>query len=374
MKFLLLALLPLAAFAADFETGAVMPSDGALFHRNTIPQVARLADGRLMTVSGVTSKTGTPMARIVAAYSSDGGRSWSKPRVLYEEKQKDRSVGDPNMLVDGNLVFVYWTQTTAPNTIKKAWTWCVKSTDNGGSWSEPVEIAIPRQYTPGKQHNALRLADGSYAMGISWDLWGERGLNPRTEGEMNLSSGMLLSKDGLNWTLYGDLHVFLEKVTPGSTNGLCEPSIVQLADGEIFMLLRSGSSHHYESRSRDGGVTWSKPVPSALVGHNTPTALWRLENSENDIVAVWNNSPINRFPLTAALSRDGGRTWTRPRTLAHGNWQNPDSPAKTLQVSYPGLTQTTDGTIVAVWQAQRDDGGRDIRYARFTQQWLLDSK
>jgi len=374
MKFLLFALLPLAAFAADFETGPVMPSDGALFHRNTIPQVARLADGRLMTVSGVTSKTGTPMARIVAGYSSDGGRSWSKPHVLYEEKQKDRSVGDPNMLVDGKFVFVYWTQTTAPNTIKKAWTWCVKSTDNGGTWSEPVEIAIPRQYTPGKQHNALRLADGSYAMGISWDQWGERGLNPRTEGEMNLSSGMLLSKDGLNWTLYGDLHVFLEKVTPGSTNGLCEPSIVQLADGEIFMLLRSGSSHHYESRSRDGGVTWSKPVPSALVGHNTPTALWRLENSENDIVAVWNNSPINRFPLTAALSRDGGRTWTRPRTLAHGNWQYPNSPAKTLQVSYPGLTQTTDGTIVAVWQAQREDGGRDIRYARFTQQWLLDSK
>ena len=39
--------------------------------------------------------------------------------------------------------------------------------------------------------------------------------------------------------------------------------------------------------------------------------------------------------------------------------------------SYPGLTQTKDGVIVAVWQAQRDDGGRDIRYARFTREWLL---
>ena len=28
-------------------------------------------------------------------------------------------------------------------------------------------------------------------------------------------------------------------------------------------------------------------------------------------------------------------------------------------MSYPGLTQTTDGTIVAVWQAQREDGGRE---------------
>jgi hypothetical protein len=365
MRFLALTLLPLALAAADFETGVVVESDGAALHRNTIPQVGRLGDGRLMSVMGVTSKSGTPFTRIMAALSSDGGRTWAKPRVLHEETRKDRAVGDPNMLVDGNKVWVYWTHVDNPNTIKKAWTWCVHSTDNGATWSEPREILIPRQYTPGKQHNGIRLADGTYAMGISWDLWGERGMNPRTEGEMNLSSGLMLSNDGFNWRLYGDLHVFLEKVTPGSTNGLCEPSIAQLADGEILMLLRSGSSRHYEARSRDGGITWSAPRPSPLVGHNTPTALWRLENAPNEIVAVWDNSPLNRFPLVAALSRDGGKTWTTPRVLAN---------AKGLQVSYPGLTQAADGTIVAVWQAQREDGGRDIRYARFTRQWLIDAR
>jgi predicted neuraminidase len=179
---------------------------------------------------------------------------------------------------------------------------------------------------------------------------------------MNLSSGLLLSKDGFQWTLHGNLHVFVEKVTPGSTNGLAEPSIVQLAGGEIFMLLRSGSSRHYEARSQDGGITWTHPVPSALVGHNTPVALWRVEKSPDEIVAVWNNSPINRFPLSAALSRDGGRTWSPPRILAQSNGP---------QVSYPGLTQAADGTLVAVWQAQREDGGRDIRCARFTRDWLV---
>jgi hypothetical protein len=375
MRLIAFALLPLALAAADFETGAVVASDGAALYRNTIPQVGRLGDGRLMTVMGTMSKSGTPLARILAAFSSDGGRTWTAPTVLHEEKRKDRFVGDPNMLIDGSLAFVYWTHVDYPNTIKKAWTWGVKSADNGKTWSEPREIFIPRQYTPGKQHNGIRLADGSYAMGISWDHWAERGLNPRTEGEMNLSSGLMLSKDGFNWTLFGDLHVFVEKVTPGSTNGLCEPSIVQLADGEILMILRSGASHHYEARSRDGGVTWTAPKPSSLVGHNTPTALWRVEGVPNEIVAVWNNSPINRFPLVAALSRDGGRTWTKPRILASANWQNPSQPySKSLQVSYPGLTQAADGALVAVWQAQREDGGRDIRYARFTREWLLGSK
>ena len=35
------------------------------------------------------------------------------------------------------------------------------------------------------------------------------------------------------------------------------------------------------------------------------------------------------------------------------------------------LNVAADGTIVAVWQAQREDGGRDIRYARFTRDWLI---
>lgn len=345
------------------ETGIVASSDGAAFHRNTIPQVARLGDGRLMAVMGSTAKAPGTHSRIAAVFSSDGGKTWtSPPKVLHAETEAARTVGDANILTDGNTVFVYWTRVFNPNTIKKSWTFGSRSTDNGANWSEPREVFIPRQYTPGKQHNAIKLADGSYAMGISWDHWPERGLNARTEGEMNLSSGLLLSKDSWTWTLHGDLHTFVEKVTPNSTNGLAEPSPVQLYDGEILMFLRSGSSRHYEAPSRDGGVTWGVPEQSALVGHNTPVAVRRLDQAAKEIVAVWNNSPINRFPLSVALSADGGRKWTTPRILAESNGP---------QVSYPGLTQTADGIIVAVWQAQREDGGRDTRYARFTREWLL---
>ncbi|HWQ55001.1 MAG TPA: sialidase family protein [Bryobacteraceae bacterium] len=350
-------LLPLAP-AADFETGAVRRSD-AQYYRNAIPQIARLGDGRLFAVWQVAGKTDN-RSRVVGATSSDGARTWANPRILIQDAEK--ADGDPNILVDGNKVWVYSTRVTVPNRIAKAWTMVTRSEDNGETWSAPVEVFIPRQYTPGKQHNAIRLDDGTYAMGISWDLWAEKGLAARTEGEMELASGLLRSTDGMRWTLNGDIHAWTRKVTPGSTNGLCEPSIVQLRDGEILMILRSGSSRHYEARSRDGGITWSRPQPSALVGHNTPTALWRLEQHPQEIVAVWNHSPSNRYPLSAALSADGGKTWSRPRILA-----NPIG----YQVSYPGLTQTADGTLVTVWQQQLPDGGRDVRWARFTRDWLL---
>ncbi|MFN7925467.1 MAG: sialidase family protein [Bryobacteraceae bacterium] len=346
--------------AADLETGAVKRSDGAAFFSNAIPQVSRLGDGRLLAVWRVQAK-GSHDARVVGAFSADGARTWSEPKTLIDHRDKDD--GDANMLVDGSRVWVYCTTANIPNKIDKSWTYAVHSKDNGATWSEAREIFIPRQYTPGKQHNAIKLADGTYMMGISWDLWPERGMAARTEGEMNLSSGVLLSKDGFQWTLHGDIHAFMEKVRPGATNGLCEPSIVQLADASVLMILRSGGSRHWESRSRDGGVTWSDPQPSALPGSNTPTALWRLRRGTNEIVAVWNNSPTHRFPLGVAMSRDGGKTFSRPRILAPGDG---------YQVSYPGITELEDGTLVAVWQQQLPEGGRDIRWARFRPEWIIE--
>jgi hypothetical protein len=123
--------------------------------------------------------------------------------------------------------------------------------------------------------------------------------------------------------------------------------MVEFPDGELLMILRSGGPRHYEARSRDGGHTWSKPVMSALVGANTPTALWANRKQPEEVVAVWNSNPLHRWPLVAALSRDRGRTWSSPRVLA-----NPGR-----QVSYPGLTQLAAGEMVAVWEEDDGKGG-----------------
>ncbi len=92
--------------------------------------------------------------------------------------------------------------------------------------------------------------------------------------------------------------------------------MVLLPSGEIFALLRTADSWHYQSRSRDGGLTWDTPTPSPLAGHNSPSALCRLRNS-GDVLVVWNNSPLHRWPLDVAISTDGCQTWSKPRTLAN---------------------------------------------------------
>jgi hypothetical protein len=78
-------------------------------------------------------------------------------------------------------------------------------------------------------------------------------------------------------------------------------------------------------------------------------------------MCVWDNART-RYPLCAAASFDGGRTWTRPKDIA--------GPTGGRQASYPGCEQAADGTLVAVWQ-QDVEGGRDVRCARFSLAWLL---
>ena len=106
-----------------------------------------------------------------------------------------------------------------------------------------------------------------------------------------------------------------EKKSARGTGGVCEPAMVLLPGGEIFALLRTADSSHYQSRSRDGGLSWDTPAPSPLVGHNSPSALYRL--AMRDVLVVWNNSPLHRWPLDAAISTDGCKTWSKPRTLVN---------------------------------------------------------
>lgn len=343
-----------------FETGTVRAPD-AKGEINAYPVTSRTAKGRIFaawSVSGPKNSDG----KIVGAYSDDDGRSWSEPvTVLDTPVQFD---GDPCLIVDGKRLLVYGSSVIPPNKINKSQIWMAASDDDGVTWSIPEEIETRFKYFVGKRHIGLRLKDGTLVMPASYDIWAETGTPAKTEGEMDLKAGVMLSKDGGRvWRPYIDLHLFAPKVTPYSTGGVVEPAIVELASGELYMLLRTGTEWLYESRSKDGGKTWSEPSRGKLRGHNTPASIWRLDQKPAEIIAVWNNSPRNRYPLSVAISADGGRTWSKPKDIARS-----DGP----QISYPGITQAKDGTFVAVWQRQLTDGrGREIQFARFNRAWVM---
>ena len=122
-------------------------------------------------------------------------------------------------------------------------------------------------------------------------------------------------------------------------NGAVEPTVVELSDGRLWMVMRTSQDNHYESFSEDGGDTWTTPVPSRFYGTLTMPLLHCLEDGR--ILFVWcNTTPLpevdhnllselrdeerrgewedvftNRDALHAAVSEDDGRTWIGFREL-----------------------------------------------------------
>ncbi len=119
----------------------------------------------------------------------------------------------------------------------------------------------------------------------------------------------------------------------------CEPTVVELSDGRLWMLIRTSQDCHYESFSSDAGETWTTPAPSRFYATLTMPLLFRMNDGR--ILAVWNNStPLpeldhdsqpelnkgeregksedffnNRDVIHAAISANDGKTWRGFREL-----------------------------------------------------------
>ena len=171
---------------------------------------------------------------------------------------------------------------------------------------------IPAHYKDSKGLNhivVLRSDDDAY----SWQ---------ETQLEDVPPCPILKHHKGLRWQTYG-----------------CEPTIVELSDGRVWMLIRTSHNFHYEAYSNDGGINWTTPIPSRFYACNTMPTLFKL--TDGRILLFWcNTTPLpevdhsqysyleewermgfgedvftNRDVIHAAISDDDGKTWIGFREL-----------------------------------------------------------
>ena len=112
-------------------------------------------------------------------------------------------------------------------------------------------------------------------------------------------------------------------------HGAAEPTVVELQDGRLWMIIRTSQDHHYQSFSDDGGLTWSESSPSPFYGTITMPTIGRLKDGRllflwsnttplpevNNTDGVWDDVFTNRNAIHAAVSADDGKTWTGFREL-----------------------------------------------------------
>jgi sialidase-1 len=298
----------LAAAATDSLVRHVMIEPAtADTPRSDTASVAELADGRLMVVyhkyeKGEHAGRDHGFCRIWSKTSSDGGLTWKEPRMLIDVVKGDMNVQAPGLLLTNS-------GTLLMNCLRAhkgggSSTMCLfSSTDNGKTFTEldPLWRVSSGQLLQGGASSLMQLNSGRLLVpfhGGSGNQWRQK------------NSAWCLRSDDEGKTWQRSTAIELPK------RGAMEASVVELANGQLLMSLRTQLGGPFLSRSVDGGTTWSEPVSSGLEGGESCTCLRRIPGTK-DVVLFWNNSKYEkqhhhygeRTPLTAAISSDNGDSW-----------------------------------------------------------------
>jgi len=137
--------------------------------------------------------------------------------------------------------------------------------------------------------------------------------------------------------------------------GNLQPAVAQRSDGSLLALMRSsaGAGFTWQAVSIGGFVWWFSPLASLP---NPGSGLDMIRLSSGHYVVAYNDNSSERTPLSAAVSADEGRTWSRGKVID-------DAPG---QVSYPSLAEGPDGTIHCSYSFQI----AAIKHAAFNRAWI----
>ena len=297
--------------------------------RNTEGDLISLHDGRIFLAysrfGGEPDDNGG--ASIYGMYSEDFGRTWSEPECIFKN--------DAGMnLMSVSLVRLAWNKLMIGYLRKNAENDCryfVRiSGDETRSWEPEISVMKEKNYYVVNNDRILRLSSGRILVPAS-------NHGDYREGKPSTGEIFYSDDDGATWAESPE-HVEL----PGI--GIQEPGVVELADGSIFMILRNSLGTIYAVTSATGGATWGEPFSTGLVSPVAPASVARIP-STGDLLMIFNNDAKRRVPLTAAVSRDEGKSWQVMRDLETNG----------LNFAYTSITFVKNEVFLTYWTMLREE-------------------
>lgn len=272
------------------------------------------------------------------------GGAWTAPAVLFDEP--GRAEGNPVLWIDDEEedALVLFFVTILGESWNDAEVRLIRSGDGGASWGDVV--VLREEWGWMTRNHPLRLSTGELLL----PCYDERIFVPT----------YLVSSDGFraHWeelTLTPDVLI-------QSFNRL-QPSVIERRDGTLFTLLRNAvpnpPTRAWQMTSPDFGRTWSAPERSAIP--NDGVSMEQTKLRDGRVVAVFNNTTQGRFPLSAALSDDEGRTWSAVADL------NAECPSGGCSYGYASVAEDpTDGSLWVTYTHDR----RTIGWVHVSPAWI----
>ncbi len=295
--------------------------------------------------------------------SSDGGRTFSEQRIVWDDGPNtcgnpcpvvDRRTGTIWLATTHNLGHATEKQIVDRKSEGTRTVWLAKSTDDGLTWSRPVEITESTKkpdwtwYATGPG-SGIQLQSGRLVIPCD---------HIATDGTW--SSHVIYSDDGgATWKLGGS--------APPKTN---ECEVVELADGRLMLNMRNYNREHTcraVATSDDGGLTWSEvSYDETLVEPVCQAGIRRLsfaaDGGKNRILFSNPGETSTRKEMTIRLSLDEAKTWPVGKVL----WPGP--------AAYSSLAVMPDGTILCLYERGLKGPYEKITLARFGLEWLAEGR
>lgn len=275
--------------------------------------------------------------------STDGGRTWREQGRLKIEWSLKGMVSDGGIsflrLKNGRLAIVL------PRHVQGLHGGGVPaisfSSDDGASWSAAKMLIEEDDAYYVMNDRLIQLKSGRLLLPVARKAG-------KHEGDRDESLAMLSDDGGASWRLSRG-RARLDK-----PRGMQEPCAVELADGCVRLLARTGAGSIHTSLSADGGETWSEPEPTTLESPCSSLTLRRGPGGR--LVCLYNHAtPLKegaffpRTPLVYALSSDDGDTWSTPIVIDATGMERLDR-----QNIYPSPCFTPEGMVV-VWSTHGAD-------------------
>lgn len=284
---------------------------------------------------------------------SADGRNWSKPRAEFDLPHKNMGGGLSLLAADGelHLILTHGRGSGRPADTRFIDLWHCRTFDGRKRWGRPKRIW---EGYCGAVMDVKQLKNGRIV--VPFAAWKKPGETVAPSTGLNYTTVVTSDDGGANWKtsstrLTSPCHTGYN----GNNYGAIEPTILELKDGRVWMLMRTQTGFLYESFSKDG-ITWSPARPSRFHSSTSPAALIRLPDGR--IVVVWNNCEQpprlgkagvygGRDALHAAISADEGKTWRGFREIYRDPRRNETPPRQGDRgTAYPVGIPTRDGKLL----------------------------
>ena len=307
----LLILIPAMALEGPQRHATLAPTPAN--PRNSEGDFIRLRDGSLLFIYTHFTGGGADhaAAHLASRVSTDAGRTWSEHDQPVPTPRAGQNVMSVSLLrlKTGDIALFYLVK----NSIEDCRAYMQTSSDECRTWSAPI-LCMPQDgYYVVNNDRVIQLNSGRLVIPAAW----HRSIQPKRFNPRATALCFLSDDQGKTWRAGKSL---IDPPVTGSS-GHQEPAVVELKDGRLMMLTRTDLGSQYRSYSSDAGETWTPAEPTDIKSPLSPASIKRTP-STGDLLLVWNDhSSIDptlkgkRTPLTAAISKDDGKTWSASRVI-----------------------------------------------------------